>query len=69
VPGKVSPVFDPLEALVWHWGDAYIIINPAPGAWAAYRRDTRELLRAEGPDELREEILADYMSHKVPRTV
>jgi len=57
----------PLAALVWHWGDAYVIGHPEPGVWTAVRRDTRGTLRAGGPEALRDAIIADYTAVPVPR--
>jgi len=60
-------VQDPLAALQWHWGDAYLICHPEPDLWVAVRRDNRDTLRAAGPEELRALIIADYVNRHVPR--
>lgn len=60
---------DPLQELAFHWGSAYVISHPGPDNWLAQRRDTRETLRADGPYELREAILADYFARPVSRAV
>jgi hypothetical protein len=60
---------EPMNALWWHWGSAYVITHPEPGEWIAQRRDTRETLRADTPTGLRDAILADYMARKVSRDV
>ena len=57
----------PLEALQWHWGEAYIIAAPEPGVWMAERRDTHTVMRADSPEGLRDLIVADYFLRKVPR--
>jgi hypothetical protein len=59
----------PLEALWWHWGEAYIIVHPEPDFWLAERRDTHRTVRAETPEELRDAILADYLASPVSRDV
>ena len=56
-----------LADLRWHWGSAYIISRPEPDVWVAQRRDTRETLRADGPEALRHMIVADYSARPVPR--
>src|SRR5260370_349128 len=38
------------------------------GKWTAERRDTHETLRDETPLGLREKIIADYASRRVPRS-
>jgi hypothetical protein len=58
---------DPLGALQWHWGSAYIISCHGAGLWIAQRRDTRETLRAETPLGLRDKIIADYTARPVSR--
>jgi len=58
----------PLDELRWHWGDAYLISYfPGPGRWVAQRRDSHATMSAEGPEELRDLILADYTAHPVSR--
>jgi hypothetical protein len=58
---------DPLGALQWHWGEAYIITSPEPDVWIAERRDTHETLREGNPFTLRDKILADYLACPVDR--
>lgn len=58
---------DPMGALQWHWGSAYIISCHGSGLWIAQRRDTRETLRAETPLGLRDRIIADYTARPVSR--
>jgi hypothetical protein len=58
---------DPIGALVWHWGEAYIIANPRPDVWLAERRDDHSTLRASTPLGLREKIIGDYAARPVPR--
>jgi hypothetical protein len=60
---------EPLNALKWHWGSAYVIAHPAADAWIAQRRDDHATLRAEDPAELRDKILGDYFANPVPRSV
>lgn len=60
---------NPLAALRWHWGEAYVISCAEPGNWIARRRDTHETLRADTPLGLRDKIIADYVARKVPRQV
>ncbi len=57
---------EPLEALIWHWGDAYHISNPGLGIWIGERRDTHDKLRSDTPLGLRDKIVADYTARKVP---
>ncbi len=57
----------PLEALRWHWGSAYIVSNPEIGVWVAQRRDDRETLRADTPMGLRDKIIENYCARGVPR--
>jgi hypothetical protein len=56
-----------LEDLRWHWGEAYAIEHLADGRWLAQRRDDRQTLVADGPEELRDMIQADYAARPVPR--
>ena len=56
-----------LDELRWHWGDAYLIHRLGPGKWVAQRRDSHATLGADGPDELRDKILADYQARPVGR--
>jgi hypothetical protein len=58
---------DPLDALRWHWGDAYVICHPEPDIWIAERRDTHETLRATTSPGLRDKIIADYAARPVSR--
>jgi hypothetical protein len=58
---------EPLEDLRWNWGEAYAIDHLADGRWLAQRRDDRRTLVADGPEELRGMIQADYAACPVPR--
>jgi hypothetical protein len=58
---------EPLDELIWHWGEAYSISNPGLGIWVAERRDNHETLRESTPLGLRDKIIADYTASKVPR--
>jgi hypothetical protein len=58
---------EPLAALRWHWGSAYVISRPAPDVWLAQRRDTRETIRESTPMGLRDRIISDYTDRPVPR--
>ena len=58
----------PLESLRWHWGEAYEIWHQGL-TWVAQRRDTRDTLRADSPEALRDLIIADYTARPVPRSV
>jgi len=60
---------EPLTALRWHWGEAYLISFYEPDAWVAQRRDNGETLRADNPMDLRERIKADYAAAPVSRQV
>jgi hypothetical protein len=55
-----------LQDLRHHWGSAYVITYHR-GQWIAARTDTREALRAESADELREKIRKDYHERPVSR--
>ena len=57
-----------LDDLRWHWGDAYLIHCLGLGTWVAQRRDSHATIGAEGPDELRDKIVADYNAHVVSRS-
>ncbi len=57
----------PLDDLRWHWDSAYLIECFGLGRWVAQRRDSHATIGAEGPDELRDLIAADYAAHPVPR--
>ncbi|HLN69092.1 MAG TPA: hypothetical protein VK280_17720 [Streptosporangiaceae bacterium] len=59
----------PLDALRWHWGDAYLISFFEPDQWVAQRRDNRETLRSDSPVDLRDLIYADYTARPVSRDV
>ena len=58
---------DPLDALRWHWGEAYIISHAKPDVWMAQRRDTGETLRDVTPLGLRDQIIRDYTARSVKR--
>ena len=58
---------EPLIALRWHWGEAYVICHPEPDVWTAQRRDTRETLRDFTPVGLRDQIIRDYTARSVKR--
>jgi len=58
---------EPLDALRWHWGSAYIISCHGTGLWIAQRRDTRETLRGGTPLGLRDKIIANYTARPVSR--
>ncbi len=57
-----------LDALIFDWGEAYIIGRDDKGCWWAARRDCiGHLLTARDPVELRAGIRADYELKPVPR--
>jgi hypothetical protein len=57
-----------LEALRWHWGEAYMIGHDDERGWWAARRDRiGGLLAAADPGGLEQAILADYRLKPVPR--
>ena len=59
--------FNALEALAWHWGEAYEI-TVAGGLWRAWRRDRiGGVLEGGTPEELRQAILEDYLTRPVAR--
>ena len=59
--------FDALEALTWHWGDAYAI-TVTGGLWRARRLDNLGgALEGDTPEELRRAILDDYQTRPVAR--
>lgn len=60
---------EPLSALRWHWGEAYVINCLRTGRWTAERRDTHETLRDQTPLGLRDQIIADYAARKVSRSL
>ena len=57
---------DELADLRFNWDEAYVI-DHLGGRWIAQRRDTRQTLRADSPEELRGMIQADYAANPVPR--
>lgn len=57
-----------LEALIFHWGEAYEIEYSEDHGWRARRRDSLGgWLTAAGPDGLLAEISSDYALRPVPR--
>ena len=61
------PGSDALEALRWHWGDAYAIETTREG-WRARRRDgLGSWITAPNAVDLRDRILTDYLAKPVPR--
>ena len=57
-----------LEALRFHWGDAYEIGEDDEHGWWAKRRDGKGgLITAADPDELRRLIYEDHDLMPVPR--
>ena len=57
-----------LEALLFHWGDAYLIsVGDEGGVWRAVRRDNQKTLIATEAIDLRDEIVQDYAASPVPR--
>ncbi len=57
-----------LDALRWHWGEAYEIGRDDASGWHARRRDRLGgPLTGAGPDELGQAIVADYAFRPVPR--
>ncbi len=60
---------EPLRALRWHWGEAYVINCLGAGRWTAERRDTHQILRDQTPLGLRDQIIADYAARKVSRSL
>jgi len=66
----VSDWEEQLDDLRWHYGEAYLIhYLSGPGRWVAQRRDSHATMGAEGPDELRDLITADYAAHPVSRRI
>lgn len=55
-----------LSDLRFHWGEAHEITE-ALGVGRAVRGDNQVSVLATSPGELRDEIIADYTSHPVPR--
>jgi len=58
---------EPLRALRWHWGEAYVISHTEPDVWMAQRRDTCETLRDVTALGLRDQIIRDYAARSVKR--
>ena len=57
-----------LEALRWHWGDAYEIEWDEEHGWRCKRRDgLGDWIHSADPDGLNQAIGADYRMKKVPR--
>jgi hypothetical protein len=57
-----------LTGLQFHWGEAYeITYDVQSGKWRARRRDTGDLLEADGSGELRGKLADDYAARPVPR--
>lgn len=55
-----------LEALLWMWGEFYEVwIDQHIGTWCARRRDAGGVIEGSGPDELRVEILEDWLLRPV----
>lgn len=66
--GMTAADREALDALQWHWGDAYEIGRDDDRGWWAQRGDRRgQDLKAATPDELLAEITADYALRPVPR--
>jgi hypothetical protein len=64
----VNTVTDALAELRWDWGEAYRIgHDPVRGWWARRRDNLGGDITADGPDELREAVRADYGARRVPR--
>jgi hypothetical protein len=60
--------WEALEALRWHWGEAYEIGRDDTRGWRARRRDgLGGDITAGGPDDLRQAIRGDYAVKAVPR--
>ena len=59
---------DELAALVFNWGEAYLIgCDDQHGWWASRRDQVGSLLTGASPDELHAAIVADYELKPVPR--
>jgi hypothetical protein len=55
-----------LEALRWMWGEWYEIwVDQHIGTWCARRLDGGGVIEADSPDELRVEILEDWLLRPV----
>ena len=51
-----------LEALRWCWGEVYEIwAEQDTGLWLARRKDGQGIIEGAGPDQLRAEILEDWL--------
>lgn len=51
-----------LEALRWCWGEVYMIwVEQDTGLWLARRLDGLGVIEGSGPDELRNEIMEDFL--------
>jgi hypothetical protein len=57
---------DALRYLSWNWAEAYQITGTGEH-WTARRRDNGRTLAANGPDRLRELIVANYATQPVTR--
>jgi hypothetical protein len=53
--------------LQYHWGSAYVIAWTGDGKWVAQRRDNRESVTADTPEELIRRIRRNYDANPVPR--
>ena len=61
---------DPLDAVRFHWEDAYEITRDADGLCRAARRDgLGKALEAKDPEILTKLIAADYQARPVSRDV
>jgi len=66
--GMTAADREALEALVFHWGDAYEIEHTEARGWRARRRDgLGGWLTAASPEGLLAGISADYQVKPVPR--
>lgn len=63
------PEFDTehaLDALRWCWESAYeVFIEETTGLWCARRLDGLGAIEGNGPDELRREMLSDWVLRPV----
>lgn len=55
-----------LRHLQWNWGEVYEITE-ASGVWRAVRLDNQRTLIATEAEDLRREIIADYLKEPVSR--
>jgi hypothetical protein len=55
-----------LEAVTFHWGDAYLVSYTCD-RWVALRRDTHQFVTADTLDRLEAAMRADYEHQPVPR--